>query len=516
MDPNEVIDFKGETFMEILLIDYRWVIVCFLLLPLSFLYNLWFYTRNKIIFHLNSAPRAHDDKVRKIQKQVQEWNKSDKSKKMCTARPGYQTMSFRKPLYKSTMHQVECNLIDILEVDREKRTVRVEPLATMDQVSETLAKLGWTIAIVPELDDLTVGGLVMGTGVESSSHIYGLFQHICLSYELVLADGSVVKCSKDENPDLFYAVPWSYGTLGFLTAVEIKILPATKYIRMEYEPVFGLENIAKRFNDVSHDANNHFVEGLQYSLDEAVIMTAVMVPDHEVDHRKINDVGKWYKPWFFKHVENILKTVPKGQTITEYLPLRDYYHRHSRALFWELQDIVPFGNHPIFRYLFGWLMPVKVSFLKLTQPETVKKLYEETQVIQDLLVPTSKMADCIREFNKLVNVYPLWLCPFRLWNNPGMVHPAAGFEVDMYVDIGVYGTVKLKRGQFHAERTTRQLEDIVVKSNGFQMLYADCFRTKDEFRQMFDHRLYDRMRRELKCEEAFPEVYDKINKKVRD
>lgn len=237
---------------------------------------------------------------------------------MCTARPGYQTMSFRKPLYKSTMHQIECNLIDILEVDRERCVVRVEPLATMGQVSATLAKIGWTIAIVPELDDLTVGGLVMGTGVESSSHIYGLFQHICESYELILADGSLVTCSRVDNPDLFYAVPWSYGTVGFLTSVEIKILPATKYvlrarlafaqrpnrsiridsrvcfalcafryIRMEYEPVFGLDNICKRFNDASHDPQNHFVEGLQYGLDEAVLMTAVMVPDHEVDHRNV-------------------------------------------------------------------------------------------------------------------------------------------------------------------------------------------------------------------------------------
>lgn len=59
---------------------------------------------------------------------------------------------------------------------------------------------------------------------------------------------------------------------------------------MEYEPVFGLDNIVKRFNDASHDSNNHFVEGLQYTLDEAVIMTAVMVPDHEVDHRKVNQI----------------------------------------------------------------------------------------------------------------------------------------------------------------------------------------------------------------------------------
>lgn len=35
----------------------------------------------------------------------------------------------------------------------------------------------------------------MGTGIESSSHKYGLFQHICTAYELVLADGSFVRCT---------------------------------------------------------------------------------------------------------------------------------------------------------------------------------------------------------------------------------------------------------------------------------------------------------------------------------
>lgn len=70
MDKDAVIDFKGETLMEILLVDYRWIIVCFFLLPMSFFYNLWFYLRNVVIFHLNSAPKAHDQKVRKIQQQV--------------------------------------------------------------------------------------------------------------------------------------------------------------------------------------------------------------------------------------------------------------------------------------------------------------------------------------------------------------------------------------------------------------------------------------------------------------
>lgn len=191
---------------------------------------------------------------------------------MCTARPGWQTMSFRQPLYKKTSTQIECNLVDILEVDTEKRVVRVEPLANMGQVSKTLGEIGWTIPIVPELDDLTIGGLVMGTGIESSSHIYGLFQHICISYELVLSDGSIVTCSKDNNPDLFYSVPWSYGTLGFLTAVTIKIIPATKYISLKYVPVRGLSKFVDLFEKESKNTKNDFVEGLIYSLDEGVIM----------------------------------------------------------------------------------------------------------------------------------------------------------------------------------------------------------------------------------------------------
>lgn len=49
---------------------------------------------------------------------------------------------------------------------------------------------------------------------------------------------------------------------------------------------------------------------------------------------QLNSIGSYYKPWFFKHVENYLKTNREG---LEYIPLRHYYHRHTRSIFWELQ-----------------------------------------------------------------------------------------------------------------------------------------------------------------------------------
>lgn len=153
-------------------------------------------------------------------------------------------------------------------------------MVNMGQLTATLNPLGWTIPVLPEIDDLTVGGMVMGTGIESSSHKHGLFQHICVSYELVLCDGSLVKCSRDENPDLFYAIPWSYGTLGLLTAVEIRLVPAKKYVKLVYNPVIGSSNIVSQFTAASKDVRNEFVEALAFNENEAVIMTGVMSDDN--------------------------------------------------------------------------------------------------------------------------------------------------------------------------------------------------------------------------------------------
>lgn len=76
-------------------------------------------------------------------------------------------------------------------------------------------------------------------------------------------------------------MPWSCGTLGFLVAAEIRIIPAKKYVKLRFEPVRGLEAICEKFTRESQRLENHFVEGLLYSLDEAVIMTGVMTDEAE-------------------------------------------------------------------------------------------------------------------------------------------------------------------------------------------------------------------------------------------
>lgn len=61
--------------LEAVLVHHRWVFVCFFLLPLSILFDIYYQLRAWAVWRLHSAPRQHAQRVRHIQEQV----RSDRS-----------------------------------------------------------------------------------------------------------------------------------------------------------------------------------------------------------------------------------------------------------------------------------------------------------------------------------------------------------------------------------------------------------------------------------------------------
>ncbi len=508
---------KPEQLFEHILTHYRGLFATIFLLPVSVVYGVYSGVRNWIAFYCNSAPAKHDARVNAVIRQILDWQQQGAAQKLCSARSGWKTMSEWVPKYKLSHRNIDIAMYDILHIDIERGVVRVEPLASMGQISRDLKSRGWTLPVVPELDSLTVGGLIMGFGIETSSHKYGLFQHICVCFEIVTAEGKLMKCSASENPELFYQIPWSHGTLGFLVAAELKIIPIKKYVRLRYRPVYSLESMAALFEQASHDSeNNDFVEGLVYSRDQAVIMTGSFVDEPAADGT-INAMGRWYKPWFYKHAQTYLDQTKEG---VEYIPARDYFHRHTRGYFWAMAEIIPFGNHPVFRALLGWALPPRIELLKYTETQTTQRLREKFHVVQDMLVPMRYLRESITYFDEHFSLYPLWLSPMAIKDNggnPGFIHPfkteTGGLE-EMYVDIGAYGTPG-KLG-FDNAVALPLLEKFVMRHQGYQALYARTAMSREDFKSMFDHTHYDSLRERLPfCRQAFDEVYDKVSAKGR-
>lgn len=180
------------------------------------------------------------------------------------------------------------------------------------------------------------------------------------------------------------------------------------------------------------------------------------------------------------------------------------------------------GNNCLFRFFFGWMQPIKIGLLKLTQTAKVKELYEKNHLIQDLLIPVRHLKESIDFFDSVCRIYPIWVCPFKLDRNTEKGFLKASKRVpeeegdllnNMYVDIGLYGVPGVKN--FDPVICTRAIEEKCREWNGFQMLYADTYMTRDEFQEMFNHELYFNVRKTYNLVKYLPEVYDKINKNAR-
>ena len=137
---------------------------------------------------------------------------------------------------------------------------------------------------------------------------------------------------------------------------------------MKYLPVKGKKKYCDMMRELS-GANDpkkptcDYLEATVYNKDEAVIMVGNFADVKTAEQRnKVNCVTRWYKPWYYKHVEGFLA---KGES-EEYIPLRDYLLRHNKAIFWVIESMIPFGNHPLYLFFLGWMLPPKPAFMKFT------------------------------------------------------------------------------------------------------------------------------------------------------
>src|SRR5439155_9044047 len=113
--------------------------------------------------------------------------------------------------------------------------VEAEGMVTYEALAAECLAHGVMPAVVPQLKTITLGGAVAGVGIESSSHRHGLVHDTVLEIEVLLGDGRIVTCTRDnEHADLFYGFPNSYGTLGYALRVKAKTIPVKSYVRLKH------------------------------------------------------------------------------------------------------------------------------------------------------------------------------------------------------------------------------------------------------------------------------------------
>ncbi|MBA0052000.1 FAD-binding protein [Streptomyces sp. AJS327] len=145
-------------------------------------------------------------------------------------------------------------LCGVRTIDRAAGTVSVAAGTPLKQLNQTLAREGLSLANMGDIMEQTVSGAVStgthGTGRE----LAGLAAQV-VALELVLADGSVLRCSAEEHPEVFAAARLGLGALGVLSEVTFAVEP--EFLLTAREEPMPLDWVLAEFDQLAAE-NEHF------------------------------------------------------------------------------------------------------------------------------------------------------------------------------------------------------------------------------------------------------------------
>ena len=111
-----------------------------------------------------------------------------------------------------------------VEVDPGARRARVEGGAVWSAVAPRAAEHG-LVALSGSAGEVGVVGYTLGGGIGWLSRKHGLACNSVTSFDVVTADGQVVRAAADSEADLFWALRGGGGSFGVVTAMEFELYP---------------------------------------------------------------------------------------------------------------------------------------------------------------------------------------------------------------------------------------------------------------------------------------------------
>jgi FAD/FMN-containing dehydrogenase len=138
-----------------------------------------------------------------------------------------------------------------------------------------------------------LGGLLLGLGEGYMTPRYGFGVDTVLELELVTADGTVVRASANENPDLFWAMRGAGANFGVVTAMRLQLFPAPERAVGGFV-TFGEEDVPAVTRHLWHSmqhGSEHCYPMAKYHLDAEGRMRVAVIPGHvgpaEVAEREV-------------------------------------------------------------------------------------------------------------------------------------------------------------------------------------------------------------------------------------
>jgi FAD/FMN-containing dehydrogenase len=377
------------------------------------------------------------------------------------------------------------DLTQILEIDPVKRVCVAESgVAFVDLVAATMAH-GLIPIVVPELKTITIGGAVAGCSIESMSFVHGGFHDTCLEYEVITATGEVLTCTPDnEHALVFQMVHGAFGTLGILSKLTFKLIPAKPFVHVYYEKYDTLEGYRAAIQRHYERRDVDFMDGIIHSPTLYVLSIGYFV-----DEAPYTNSYEWMKVYY-------QSTATRAD---DYLTTEHYVFRYDRGV----TNVRP--KSFLGRLLLGKFM---ASSQWLALGDKLHWLLDDKKptITLDVFVPFSKVPEFLEWYTRELGYYPLWCVPYK------RVHDYEWLPDDywkrnedgLFLDLAIYGMRQKGDKNYH-----RMMEEKLRELGGIKTLISHNYYGEAEFWQIFNKQNYDAVKAITDPKNLFRDLYTK-------
>ena len=397
-------------------------------------------------------------------------------------------------------------LTNVISVDPDARTADVAGMCTYEDLVAATLPHGLSPLVVPQLKTITLGGAVTGLGIESASFRNGLPHESVLEMDILTGAGEVVTASRDAHPDLFYAFPNSYGTLGYSVRLKIELEPVKPFVALRHLRFDSVADLVATMDRIVETRGwdgtpVDYVDGVVFSAEESYlclgVRTATPGPVSDYTGSQI----------YYRSIQH-----PAGEK-HDRLTIHDYLWRWDTDWFWCSRA---FGaQNPTIRRLWPRRLRRSSFYWKLIGydrrfdiADRIEKRHGRPpleRVVQDVEVPVERTAEFVEWFLDEVPIEPIWLCPLRLRDDASWpLYPIAAQRT--YVNIGFWSSVPA--GSVEGQ-TNRRIERKVSELDGHKSLYSDAYYTPDEFDELYGGQTYDMVKKTYDPDSRLLDLYAK-------
>ncbi|WP_294232018.1 FAD-binding oxidoreductase [uncultured Chryseobacterium sp.] len=137
-----------------------------------------------------------------------------------------------------------------ISFDRLNGIIECESGVLLSDVLEVAVPQGYFLYVTPGTKFVSVGGAIASDVHGKNHHAEGCFSEYVIEFKLMIENGDVITCSREENTDKFWATIGGMGLTGIIITAKFKLKNIeSAYIRQESIKAENLDEIFRLFEE---------------------------------------------------------------------------------------------------------------------------------------------------------------------------------------------------------------------------------------------------------------------------